>query len=80
MSNKVMLRLPEVARILNVSEPFVQRLIDEGTLKSHPYIWSDEVFAYKEIQQKRSRAALKRMIELSEEIEGDTEDKSTDRS
>lgn len=69
MSDKIMLTIPEAARILNVSVAFVGDLIREGTLDCHRHVMSDEVFECKRQLWDDSYNARKKMAKLSEDIE-----------
>ena len=62
----------EAADILNVSRPFVIKLLDEGALPfrmvgSHRIPYAD-VVAYKRDQRARSRTAMTELVRLSEEM------------
>lgn len=63
----------EAADVLNVSRPFVIKLLDDGTLPfrmvgSHRRIPYADVVAYKRDQRARSRTAMTELVRLSEEM------------
>jgi excisionase family DNA binding protein len=63
----------EAAEFLNVSRPYVAKLLDGGVLPyrqvgSHRRIPYADLAAYKEQQRARSRAAMREMTRLSEEM------------
>ena len=61
----------QAADVLNVSRPFVTKLLDEGKLPhrkvgSHRRVLLKEVLGYKEQMQQTSKAALNELAELSQ--------------
>ena len=63
----------EAADILNVSRPYVVRLMNEGQLPflrvgSHRRLLASDVFAYKQKQIAESRDAMRELNELSREL------------
>ena len=75
----------EAADFLNVSRPYVAKLLDEGVLPyrqvgRHRRIPYADLAVYKEQQRARSRVAMREMTSLSEEMGlYDAEDLATDR-
>jgi excisionase family DNA binding protein len=62
----------QAADVLNVSRPFVVKLLDEGTLPhrlvgSHRRVMLNDVLAYKETMQRRSQEAMQDLSRLSQE-------------
>ena len=63
----------EAADILNVSRPYVLKLISEGQLSfvrvgSHRRLLASDVLAYKQKQMAESRAAMQELNALSREL------------
>jgi excisionase family DNA binding protein len=63
----------EAADFLNVSRPYVAKLLDEGILPyrqvgSHRRIPYADLAAYREQERARARKAMKEMVRLSEEL------------
>ena len=63
----------EAAELLNVSRPFVIKLIDEGVLParmvgSHRRVARTDVLEYKAVQMKQRRKALDEMTKLNQEM------------
>lgn len=61
----------QAAEVLNVSRPFVIKLLDSGELSHrlvgrHRRVLLEDVLAYKESMQRQSKAALKELAELSQ--------------
>lgn len=64
----------EAAMFLNVSRPYLVRLLDEGKIPfhkvgTHRRIRFDDVVAYKEERHKRSRKALQELSEQAQELD-----------
>ena len=64
----------QAASILNVSRPYVSRLLKEGKMDfemrdTHRRIRLEEVMRYKQEQAVRRRDALARMTEIAEELD-----------
>jgi excisionase family DNA binding protein len=62
----------EAAEVLNVSRPFLIRLLDEGAIPfrkvgKHRRIRMDDVMAYKEDIDRKREAALDEMVRLAQE-------------
>lgn len=65
----------EAADILNVSRPFLVKLLDRGDLPyhrvgTHRRLRVEDVLAYRELRAKRRREKLRELTELSEQLEG----------
>lgn len=65
----------EAADILNVSRPFLIRLLDRGELPyhrvgTHRRLRVEDVLAYREQRAARRREKLRELTRLSEEVEG----------
>jgi excisionase family DNA binding protein len=86
MPLKAELTTQQAAHVLNVSRPFVIKLVDEGRLKArqvgtHRKLLVEDVLAYKAHNRARRRAILSDLVELDQAIEmemaADTTLKST---
>jgi excisionase family DNA binding protein len=65
----------EAADILNMSRPFLVRLLDRGEIPyhrvgTHRRLNVEDVLAYRELRAKRRREKLRELTELSEQVEG----------
>jgi len=65
----------EAADILGVSRPFLVKLLDRGEIPhhrvgTHRRVNVDDVLAYRELRAKRRREQLRKLTELSEQVEG----------
>jgi excisionase family DNA binding protein len=65
----------ETADILNVSRPFLVKLLDRGEIPyhrvgTHRRLNVEDVLAYRELRAKRRREKLRELTELSEQLEG----------
>jgi excisionase family DNA binding protein len=65
----------EAADILNVSRPFLVKLLDRGDLPyhrvgTHRRLNVEDVLAYRELRAARRREKLRELTELSEQLEG----------
>jgi excisionase family DNA binding protein len=65
----------EAADILNVSRPFLVRLLDRGDIPhhrvgTHRRLRVEDVLAYRELRAVRRREKLRELTELSEQLEG----------
>lgn len=65
----------EAADILNVSRPFLVKLLDRGDLPyhrvgTHRRLSVEDVLAYRELRAARRREKLRELTELSEQLEG----------
>jgi excisionase family DNA binding protein len=65
----------EAADILNVSRPFLVKVLDRGDLPyhrvgTHRRLRVEDVLAYRELRAKRRREKLRELTELSEQLEG----------
>ncbi|CAN5355546.1 helix-turn-helix domain-containing protein [soil metagenome] len=65
----------EAADILNISRPFLIRLLDQGELPyhrvgTHRRLRVEDVLAYREQRAKKRREKLRELTRLSEEAEG----------
>jgi excisionase family DNA binding protein len=65
----------EAADILNVSRPFLVKLLDRGEIPyhrvgTHRRLNVEDVLAYRELRAKRRREKLRELTELSEQLEG----------
>ena len=65
----------EAADILNVSRPFLVRLLDRGEIPyhrvgTHRRLRVEDVLAYRELRAARRREKLRELTELSEQLEG----------
>jgi excisionase family DNA binding protein len=65
----------EAADILGVSRPFLVRLLDRGELPyhrvgTHRRLRVEDVLAYRELRAKHRREQLRKLTELSEQVEG----------
>jgi excisionase family DNA binding protein len=65
----------EAADILNVSRPFLVKLLDRGEMPyhrvgTHRRLNVEDVLAYRELRAKRRREKLRELTELSEQVEG----------
>ena len=63
----------EAAELLNVSRPFVTRLLDEGriphhTVGGHRRIWFDDLTAFKRVVVAAQRRALEELVSLGQEL------------
>ncbi|MCY3916593.1 MAG: helix-turn-helix domain-containing protein [Chloroflexi bacterium] len=63
----------EAADILNVSRPYLIKLLEAGEIRfrkvgTHRRILMEELMAYKEKSERRSRAAMDELVALSEEL------------
>jgi excisionase family DNA binding protein len=70
-----MLTTQEAASVLNVSRQYLVRLVDTGELPaekvgSHRRLRAADVAAYKSRRDAKRRAALSRLVELSESVGG----------
>jgi excisionase family DNA binding protein len=65
----------EAADILNVSRPFLVKLLDHGDIPyhrvgTHRRLNVEDVLAYRELRAARRREKLRELTELSEQLEG----------
>jgi excisionase family DNA binding protein len=65
----------EAADILNMSRPFLVRLLDRGEIpfhrvRTHRRLNVEDVLAYRELRAARRREQLRKLTELSEQLEG----------
>ncbi len=65
----------EAADILNVSRPFLVKLLDRGDIPyhrvgTHRRLSVEDVLAYRELRAARRREKLRELTELSEQLEG----------
>jgi excisionase family DNA binding protein len=65
----------EAADILNLSRPFLVKLLDRGDIPyhrvgTHRRLNVEDVLAYRELRAARRREKLRELTELSEQIEG----------
>ncbi len=65
----------EAADILNVSRPFLVKLLDRGEMPyhrigTHRRLRVEDVLAYRELRAARRREKLRELTELSEQLEG----------
>lgn len=65
----------EAADILNLSRPFLVKLLDRGDMPyhrvgTHRRLNVDDVLAYRELRAARRREKLRELTELSEQVEG----------
>jgi excisionase family DNA binding protein len=65
----------EAADILNVSRPFLVKLLDRGQIPyhrvgTHRRVRVEDVLAYRELRAARRREKLRALTELSEQLEG----------
>ena len=65
----------EAADILNVSRPFLVKLLDRGDIPyhrigTHRRLKVEDVLAYRELRAARRREKLRELTELSEQLEG----------
>jgi excisionase family DNA binding protein len=65
----------EAADILNMSRPFLVRLLDRGEIPyhrvgTHRRLKVEDVLAYRELRAARRREQLRTLTELSEQVEG----------
>ena len=65
----------EAADILNVSRPFLVKLLDRGDIPyhrvgTHRRLNVEDVLAYRELRAARRREKLRELTELSEQLEG----------
>ena len=65
----------EAADILNMSRPFLVKLLDRGDIPyhrvgTHRRLNVEDVLAYRELRAKRRREKLRELTELSEQLEG----------
>jgi excisionase family DNA binding protein len=65
----------EAADILGVSRPFLVRLLDRGEIPyhrvgTHRRLNVEDVLAYRELRAARRREQLRKLTELSEQVEG----------
>jgi excisionase family DNA binding protein len=65
----------KAADILNVSRPFLVKLLDRGDIPydrvgTHRRVRVEDVLAYRELRAARRRAKLRELTELSEQLEG----------
>jgi excisionase family DNA binding protein len=65
----------EAADVLNVSRPFLVKLLDRGEMPyhrvgTHRRLNVEDVLAYRDLRAKRRREKLRELTELSEQIEG----------
>ncbi len=63
----------EAADILNVSRPYLIKLLESGEIRfrkvgTHRRILMEDLMAYKEKSEKQSRAAMNELVALSEEL------------
>lgn len=63
----------EAADLLNVSRPFLVKLIEAGEIPfqkvgTHRRLRADDVFAYRKAQEQRSRHALTALAQLDQEL------------
>lgn len=63
----------EAADLLNVSRPFLVKLIEAGEIPfqkvgTHRRLRADDVFAYRQAQEQRSRHALTALAQLDQEL------------
>jgi excisionase family DNA binding protein len=65
----------EAADILNMSRPFLVKLLDRGEIPyhrvgTHRRLNVEDVLAYREVRATRRREKLRELTELSEQVEG----------
>jgi excisionase family DNA binding protein len=65
----------EAADILGVSRPFLVRLLDRGEIPyhrvgTHRRLRVEDVLGYRELRAQRRREQLRKLTELSEQVEG----------
>lgn len=65
----------EAANILNMSRPFLVKLLDRGEIPhhrvgTHRRLNVEDVLAYRELRAARRREQLRKLTELSEQVEG----------
>jgi excisionase family DNA binding protein len=65
----------EAADILNMSRPFLVKLLDRGEIPyhrvgTHRRLNVEDVLAYRELRAARRREQLRKLTELSEQVEG----------
>jgi excisionase family DNA binding protein len=65
----------EAADILNMSRPFLVKLLDRGEIPyhrvgTHRRLNVEDVLAYRELRAARRREQLRELTELSEQVEG----------
>jgi excisionase family DNA binding protein len=65
----------EAADILGVSRPFLVQLLDRGEIPyhrvgTHRRLRVEDVLGYRELRAKRRREQLRKLTELSEQVEG----------
>jgi excisionase family DNA binding protein len=65
----------EAADILNVSRPFLVKLLDRGEIPyhrvgTHRRLMIEDVLAYREVRAARRREKLRELTQLSEQLEG----------
>jgi len=65
----------EAADILNLSRPFLVKLLDRGDIPyhrvgTHRRVQVEDVLAYRELRASRRREKLRELTELSEQLEG----------
>jgi excisionase family DNA binding protein len=65
----------EAAEILNLSRPFLIKLLDRGEIPyhrvgTHRRVRADEVLAYRELRAARRREKLRELTELSQQLAG----------
>jgi excisionase family DNA binding protein len=65
----------EAADVLNISRPFLVKLLDRGEIPyhrvgTHRRLNVEDVLAYRELRAARRRERLRELTELSEQVEG----------
>jgi excisionase family DNA binding protein len=65
----------EAADILNISRPFLVKLLDRGEIPyhrvgTHRRLNVEDALGYRELRAKRRREKLRELTELSEQVEG----------
>lgn len=65
----------EAADILGVSRPFLVRLLDRGEIPyhrvgTHRRLRVEDILGYREVRAQRRREQLRKLTELSEQVEG----------